>query len=112
MEVVKLLLVLAITLITLLSALLLNYGAKQSDFFTINAAVIICVVIIINIIKFKAWGVVYKRYKLSESYPLVSLFFPLVYGVAIYNGEAQFELLKSLGVILILLGVYVLSLKA
>jgi hypothetical protein len=111
MAIVKISLVLLTVLVTLSTAILLNYGAKENDIFSIGAGIIIFLVLSINFIKFKIWGIIYKRYHLSESYPLVSLFFPLIYIVAIYNGEAILELNKILGIFFILFGIYVMNSK-
>ena len=109
MAIIKLFLVILTVLITLVTATLLNYGAKETNMFSINAICIIFLVLVINFIKFKIWGLIYKRYNLSESYPLISLFFPLVYIVTIYNGEAVFEIKKVIGIICILVGIYIIN---
>ena len=111
MAIVKISLVLLTVLVTLTTAMLLNYGAKESNLFSVSAGLIIFTVLVINFIKFKVWGVIYKRFHLSESYPLIALFFPLIYIVAIFNGDAIFEIKKVVGVILIILGIFVMHSK-
>lgn len=111
MAMIKVSLVLFTVLITLLTAMLLNYGAKENNIFSINAGLIIFLVLSINFLKFKIWGIIYNRYNLSESYPLVSLFFPLIYAVAIYNNEAVFELNKMVGILFIISGVFIMHSK-
>lgn len=108
---IKILLVFSTVVITLLTALLLNFAAKDITTFNIFSIIIIILVIAINFTKFKVWGIIYKKYHLSESYPLTALFFPSIYLVAIYNGEARFELTKSVGVIMILVGIWVMNSK-
>lgn len=111
MEIKKILLVFSTVLVTLFTAILLNFGAKETTFFSLTAIGIILLVLSINFIKFKVWGAIYKKYHLSESYPLISLFFPLIYIVAIYKEEAEFQFSKLLGVLLILGGIWIMNRK-
>ncbi|MFD1316082.1 hypothetical protein [Namhaeicola litoreus] len=112
MELRKVLLVFSTVLVTLISALLLNYGAKMSNSLISPLGIgIISVVILVNFLKFVIWGKVYKKYDLSKSYPLVSLFFPLLYAVALYKGDAELKMTKVVGVCFILTGVWFMSRK-
>ena len=111
MELKKILLVFSTVLVTLFTAILLNYGAKETTFFSSTAIGIIVLVLTINFVKFKVWGNIYKKYHLSESYPLISLFFPLIYIVAIYKEEADFEFSKLIGVFFILGGIWIMNRK-
>jgi len=111
MELKKILLVFSTVLVTLFTAILLNYGAKETSFFSLTAIGIIILVLTINFVKFKVWGTIYRKYHLSESYPLISLFFPLIYIVAIYKEEADFEFSKLLGVFFILGGIWIMNRK-
>lgn len=110
MEVKKILLVLSTVGVTLFTALLLNHAAKESGF-NIISITIVFTVILINFIKFLVWGVIYKKYDLSEAYPLTALFFPLIYFVAVLKEEASFNISKLFGVVLILIGVYIINKK-
>ncbi len=101
----KIILVSSTVFITLLTAMLLNYGAKHSDFFSLSGFGVVVLVLGINFMKFKLWGTIYRHYQLSESYPLVALFFPLIYLVAIVSNEAEFDFLKIMGILLILAGI-------
>ena len=98
-------------LITLITAMLLSFGAKNFSAYSLVGLLIFFIVFSLNIVKFKLWGFVYKRYHLNESYPSTALFFPLIYLVAIVNGDAVFELNKVIGVLLILIGTLVMSQK-
>ena len=109
MAITRLLLVFSVVLVTLATAMLLDYGAKQNNLLSLSSFLIVTIVIIINFAKFKVWGIIYKRFHLSESYPLVALFFPLVYAVSIYNGEAKLEANKVIGIVLILFGIFILN---
>ena len=109
MEIKKIFLVFFTVMITLLTAMLLNYAAKNSMLLSIFGIGIIFSVLFINFIKFKVWGYVYRYYHLHDSYPMVALFFPLVYVVAIYNKEAVFEWTKVFGISLIILGTFIMN---
>ena len=58
----------------------------------------------LNLSKFFLWGFIHKRYDLSGSYPIMALLYPMIYFVAIINGEAVLELHKCIGTICIMLG--------
>lgn len=111
--VVRNLLVFSTVLLTILSAYLLNYYAKSnySDNFLLFVFIVI-VVLLINIIKFLLWGNIHKKYLLSDSYPITAIFFPLIYIIAIFNGETQMEIKKTFGIVLILFGIYLVNLSS
>lgn len=111
MEIKKVLLVFSTVLVTLLTAILLNYGAKQASLMSYTGIIIVGIVVTINFIKFIVWGKIYKKYDLSESYPLIALFFPLIYFVAIIKSEANLEILKVVGVLFIFIGIWVMNKK-
>lgn len=111
MELKKISLVLLTVLITLTTAYTLNYGAKSYTTLNLFSIGIVLVVIGINFIKFKLWGVIYDKYQLNESYPLVAMFFPLLYMSAIYSGVSEFSISKTIGVCLIVLGILVMNKK-
>ena len=109
MEVTKVFMVLATVLVTLATAMLLNHGAKSAELFSLYGIGTVLVVLFINFIKFKVWGIIYQRYHLSESYPLTALFFPMVYFVAIINNEAVLEWTKVVGVVCIMAGTIIMN---
>lgn len=109
MEISKILMVFSTVLVTLFTAILLNYSAKNSELLSLSGVSVIFVVLGINFIKFKTWGFIYKHYHLSESYPLIALFFPLIYFVAIINNEAVFKLTKLTGILLIMVGTIIMT---
>lgn len=94
------------TIITVVTALLLDYGAKNYSFFHIASIAIVAVVIIVNFIKFTLWGYIHKQYHLSDSYPAVAIFFPIIYLISIVKGDAVFELSKIAGIMFILVGLF------
>ena len=105
----KTLLVSLTTVVTVITALLLDYGAKNYSLFHIASITIIVVVIIVNFIKFKLWGYIHKQYHLSNSYPAVAIFFPIIYFISIMKEDAVFEFSKVIGIVFILLGIFYMN---
>ena len=58
----------------------------------------------LNVSKFVIWGLIHKRYDLSGSYPIMALLYPIMYIIAIINGEAVLDLYKCIGTIFIMVG--------
>jgi len=106
LEPMKTILVSLTTIITVITALLLDYGAKNYSFLHIISVAIIVLVIIVNFIKFKLWGYIHKQYHLSDSYPAVAIFFPIIYFISIVKGDAVFEFSKIAGILFIFLGLF------
>lgn len=94
---------------TLLSAYVLNFGAKSSASIGLTSLLVVLGVLVLNVFKFYIWGRIYRRYELSESYPIVAIFFPAIYLLAIFNGEAELEIQKLLAIALIIFGVLLLG---
>jgi hypothetical protein len=97
------------TIITVITALLLDYGAKSYSGFHIATLIILILVILINFIKFKLWGHIHQKYHLSDSYPAVAIFFPIIYFISIFKGDASFEFSKIIGIIFILFGIHYMN---
>lgn len=72
--------------------------------------VIVFVVIFVNGLRFMVWGYVHKKYPLSSSYPISSLFFPAILIMSYGYGETV-GIQKVLGAALISLGVAYLTYK-
>jgi len=68
------------------------------------------VVALLNGLRFLAWGFAHRRYPLSTTYPLASVFFPLMLGVAYLYGD-PIRLHQLLGTALITGGVVWLMLR-
>ena len=71
----------------------------------------IAVVTLLNGLRFLIWGVAHRRYPLSLSYPLSSMFFPLMLGVAYWYGET-IHATQVAGTALITAGVLWMAFKA
>jgi drug/metabolite transporter (DMT)-like permease len=102
----KVSLVLSTVLINLVTSLLLDH-ASVSERLNLFVIGIIGSVLAINGLKFLIWGYLHKHYDASKSYPLISLFFPLILLTSILKGEGSLTLAKGGGVLLILLGVLI-----
>jgi multidrug transporter EmrE-like cation transporter len=68
-------------------------------------------VALLNGLRFLAWGFAHRRYPLSTSYPLASLFFPLMLGVAWAYGD-PIRAHQIAGAALVTAGVAWLALRA
>jgi len=67
-------------------------------------------VFVINVLRFVLWGVAHRRYPLSETYPLTSLFFPLMLVISWRYGDPLGPK-QILGTLLITGGVVWLTLR-
>jgi drug/metabolite transporter (DMT)-like permease len=105
----KYILVISTVLCTLASALLLDHAAKlqQNNIFFIF--MVIGAAVVLNFTKFFIWGRIYRKYPLATTYPITASFFPLIYIIALGNGQATLEISKIIAIALILSGIYLLS---
>jgi len=71
----------------------------------------VALVAVLNGLRFLAWGYAHKRYPLSATYPLASVFFPVMLGVAWAYGD-PIRWTQVLGTGLITAGVVWLALRA
>lgn len=71
----------------------------------------VAAVALLNGLRFLAWGYAHKRYPLSTTYPLASVFFPVMLGVAWAYGD-PIRWNQLLGTLLITAGVVWLALRA
>jgi len=92
--------------LTLATAFSLSYAAKNFKMLSLQFAVILCLVIILNISKFIIWGKLNKRFDLSKTYPLTAIFFPLIFIISIITGDSAISMQKTVGLVLIFFGVY------
>jgi drug/metabolite transporter (DMT)-like permease len=65
-------------------------------------------VIVINLLRLAVWGVAHRRYPLSSTFPLSSLFYPAMLVVAVGFGD-QVGALQVVGALLITSGTFWLS---
>ena len=91
------------------TALLLNHAANTRPSVAVLLAAVLAPVFAINVVKFWLWGWIHRRYPLSQTYAASALFFPLIYAIALWTGEARLDSAKILGTILIVGGVVLLQ---
>jgi hypothetical protein len=104
-----LLAVLITVLMTVATALLMGHASNARPPMLILLAAVIAPVIVINMAKFWLWGWIHRRYPLSQTYPVSALFFPLIYVITLWTGEARLESAKIVAIILIVGGVALLQ---
>ena len=94
--------------LSLISAVVLKEAAdmSQTSLFTITA--LISLVILINLLRVFFWAAIHKRFRLSDSYPLTSIFFPMIMMLSLLYGE-EIGLGEIIGTSLITLGVLLLN---
>ncbi len=92
-------------LLTLLSAVTLDFAAANGDAIGWLSLAMILAALSLNISKFLIWGLIHRRYRISRSYVLTAIFFPLVFLLGIVSGDTHFSFSKFTGVILIVIGI-------
>jgi len=105
----KYLLVFSTVLITILSSVLLDYGAENFTTISVLGVVLFGMVLLVNCFKFVLWGWIHKSYDVSKSYPLTAMFFPLIMLVSFYQNETVISWPKMIGVLLIVSGIIMFS---
>ncbi len=102
----KYLLVLLSVLMTIASALLLDFAADRYKTVSLVVFFLLGTAVFVNVVKFVFWGWLLKRYDLSTSYPLTSIFFPLIFLTAwLREDNFRAEWPQWLGMALIVAGI-------
>jgi len=106
-RVLAILLVILTVGLNLVSAVVLKetVNRRQGPLFLI--ALLIVLVVMINFVRVVLWSAIHKRFRLSESYPLTSLFFPMILVLSAIYGE-EIGLANLIGTGMVTLGVLVL----
>jgi uncharacterized membrane protein len=107
----KIFIILLIVTIQIASALLLDYSATYESLFYIVPLTLIFIVLFVNFFRFLLYGWLHKRFDLSKTYPLITIFFPIIYGISLLKGEAALEITKFIGIIFIIAGIIILQKK-
>ncbi|WP_413285379.1 hypothetical protein [Vibrio sp. MA40-2] len=94
--------------LTLSTSILLDASTKLNSG---SVLVVICVVVLINALKFVIWGKLNQYYDLSKTYPLTTLFYPLIFIYAIVFRGVDFELIKLFALIIIMSGIFMTEIK-
>lgn len=94
--------------LSLCSAVVLKEAANRHHVSLLLLTALILFVLLLNILRVILWSAIHKRFRLSDSYPLTSLFFPMILVLSIFYGE-NIGLTKLIGTAFITLGVLVLT---
>tara|TARA_B110001452_G_C15240481_1_gene429487 strand:+ start:4473 stop:4805 length:333 start_codon:yes stop_codon:yes gene_type:complete len=108
---VKQLLVISTVIISVFSSLLLNFASNFQNKTTFIVFLFLSLVMTFNIFKFFLWGYIHKSYSISNSYPLTSIFFPIIFIISIVTDEVNFSLYKLFGVLFIISGIIIFEFK-
>ncbi len=101
------LLVFSTVILTIGSSLVLDAAAEHRARLNLFIAGLIGLALLINILKFGLWGWIHRNYDISKSYPLTSIFFPLIFIISYWKGEVDITGFKLVGIALIVLGLWV-----
>lgn len=93
--------------LNIVSAVILKQAADMNEASTLLVGVLILLVVIVNLLRVAFWAAIHKRFRLSDSYPLTSLFFPMILLVSMLYGE-DIGYTRLFGAVLITLGVMLL----
>lgn len=93
--------------LNLASAIVLKEAADLKHASLLIITALIALVALINLLRVAFWAAIHRRFRLSDSYPLTSLFFPMILALSALYGE-EIGLAKLLGTTIITLGVLVL----
>ena len=92
------------------SAVILKEAALRPELGWFALAIVFALVVAVNGARFVVWGYIHNRYPLSLSYPLTSMFFPLVLALGYFYGE-PITGPKIIGVMLITGGAAILAME-
>ncbi len=104
-------LVLVTVVLGLMSAWALNEAAREKNISMVMLMFVLGAVAVVNAARFFIWGFIHKRYPISMSYPLNSMFFPLIFVMGYFYGEAV-SMQKILGIIFITTGVSMITFRS
>ncbi|MGA7304151.1 MAG: hypothetical protein WBW88_04725 [Rhodothermales bacterium] len=97
-------------ILNVLGAVILKLLARHPGAGVLLTLIGIGAVIGLNGVRFLLWGSIHKRFPLSHTYPMTTLFFPLILVVAEFFGEPV-RLQQILATALITMGILVLTVK-
>ena len=100
-------LVILTVLIQVFASLILDLTAKGEGKYSLISLAIIFGVFALHGIRFIFWGYIHTKYDLSQSYPLISVFFPIIFIIALIKGDTELSVFKVLGVLFIIFGIII-----
>lgn len=93
--------------LNLVNAVVLKEAASLDDPTVLLIGALIMLVIVISSGRVLLWAAIHKRFNVSDSYPLTSLFFPMILVLSVWYGE-EIGVAKFVGTAFITMGVFVL----
>ena len=103
-----LILVFTSVILGIISAYILKEASLHNDIGASVLVLTILAVVLVNGLRFVVWWYVHKRFPLSSSYPLSSLFFPLILIMGYAYGE-EITSTKIIGAGIIVIGVALMT---
>ena len=103
-RILPLLLVTVAVALNIASAIVLKEAAELADPTAVVLIGLLTLVALINLLRVVFWSAIHRRYRLSDSYPLTAIFFPMILLLSMLYGE-QVGAYKIAGTLLITLGV-------
>ncbi len=97
----------AVVTLNILSAIILKQAADMEQPTRLLLATILILLVFINLLRVAFWSSIHRRFPLSDSYPLTSIFFPIVLMISLLYGE-QVGLNQLIGTFFITVGVAIL----
>jgi len=102
-----LLLVSAAVMLNIMSAIMLKVAADMERPTLLIVIGFLVLVVFINLLRVVFWSAIHRRFPLSDSYPLTSIFFPMILMISVLYGE-HIGLSQLIGTLLITVGVVIL----
>lgn len=99
-----LMLVTTAVVLNIASAIVLKEAVELTDPTMLLLIGLLALVVLINLLRVGFWAAIHRRYRLSDSYPLTALFFPMILLLSLFYGE-EIGAYKVLGTLLITIGV-------
>ena len=103
----KYILVFLTVIVSILSSLILDFASEHYKTFSFILLVMFGIAFALNVLKFVIWGWIHKNFDVTKSYPLTAIFFPIIFIVAVIKREADLSISKTIGVVIILIGLFV-----
>ena len=103
----QLLLVSIAVALNLLSAIILKEAADLKHSTALIIMSILTLLVVLNLLRVLLWGAIHRRFPLSDSYPLTSIFFPMILVISALRYEEPITWGKIVGTLFIVLGIVV-----
>jgi drug/metabolite transporter (DMT)-like permease len=108
-KLIPLALVVSTVILQITAALVLDYAASLQTEINKHIILLLFSVFCIQGVRFIIWGIIHKKFKLSKTYPVIAVFFPLIYLLSIIKGETILSPFKILGIIIIISGIILVN---